>query len=413
MIDQIRNNIDNPSVLEQLYRTNRSDFKNAFHLLYDELKQHPATPVWHARLNFEKQPAAAPTKTNEIWVVVLLSLFAGLIAKIPAMADIKEPDQFYPYNLSFIVFPSLIIYFIWKHRPGIKTALFPLAMLVLSVVFMNFLPKNLKNDAIILSCLHMPLFLWLVTGYSYLGKEIFSTEKRIDYLRHNGDIIIVANVIALAGGVFSGVTIGLFNLININIEQFYLEYIVIFGAAATPLVSSYLVHANPMLVQKISPIIARIFTPIVFLMLLIYLIMVVYTQKDPYNDREFLILFNALLVGVMAIIFFSLSDATKKGWRNFHLIVLFALSVLTLFVDAIVMSAILFRISEWGITPNRAAVLGESSLIFINLCMVSMRILNVVRKKCDAYSVEKAIGDFLPFYAIWFAIVAFLFPLIF
>jgi hypothetical protein len=166
-------------------------------------------------------------------------------------------------------------------------------------------------------------------------------------------------------------------------------------------------------VQKISPIIARIFTPIVFLMLVIYLIMVAYTQKDPYNDRDFLVLFNALLIGVMAIIFFSLSDANKQGWRNFHLIILFGLALLTLIVDLIVMSAIIFRITEWGVTPNRVAVLGESALIFINLLIVTLKIRNVIRQRSDAYSVEKAIGDFMPYYTIWFAVVAFLFPLIF
>ena len=412
MLDQIRNHIDDPTALEQLYRSNRTDFKVAFQLLYDEIKHHSAAPIWHARLYYEKQQTVN-TKANELWVVIMLSLLAGFIAKIPAILGMKDPDQFYPYNISFIVFPAMTLYFIWKHKPGIKLVILPLVMILISVIYMNLLPKNLKSDTVILSCLHMPLFLWLVTGFSYLGKDIFSTEKRIDYLRHNGDIVIVANVIALSGGMFSGVTMGLFNLININIAEFYVEYFLIFGAAATPLVSSYLVHTNPALVQKISPIIARIFTPIVFLMLVIYLIMVAYTQKDPYNDRDFLVLFNALLIGVMAIIFFSLSDANKQGWRNFHLIILFGLALLTLIVDLIVMSAIIFRITEWGVTPNRVAVLGESALIFINLFIVTLKIRNVIRHRSDAYSVEKAIGDFMPYYAIWFAVVAFLFPLIF
>ncbi|MEX2568811.1 MAG: hypothetical protein WD431_22910, partial [Cyclobacteriaceae bacterium] len=38
--------------------------------------------------------------------------------------------------------------------------------------------------------------------------------------------------------------------------------------------------------------------------------------------------------------------------------VLLLLSAVTIIVNGITLSAILFRISEWGITPNRAAVLG-------------------------------------------------------
>jgi hypothetical protein len=411
MQEQIRSLLDNPSALEQLYRSDKNAFSNAFNEIYDSIHHHSVAAAWHARLNFEK-PVTKPGRATEILWVLFLSLLAGLVAKIPQIFDSINPEKFYPYNISFIVFPFLIIYFIWKERTPLRRIILPAFVLLVSVIYMNWLPREFK-DHIILSCIHMPLFLWMVTGYAYLGSHIFSAEKRVSYLRYNGDLIIMANIIMLAGGIFSGITMGLFNLININIAEIYIEYIGMFGAAAIPLISTYLVLNNPALVQKISPIIARIFTPIVFLMLLIYLITVAYTQKDPYNDRDFLILFNALLIGVMAIIFFSLSDATKQGWGKFHLIILFGLATLTLIVDLVVMSAIVFRITEWGVTPNRVAVLGESVLIFVNLLIVTFKIWHVIQQKSDAYSVEKAIGNFMPYYAVWFAVVAFLFPVLF
>ncbi|GAB1374555.1 hypothetical protein MASR1M46_14410 [Bacteroidales bacterium] len=64
---------------------------------------------------------------------------------------------------------------------------------------------------------------------------------------------------------------------------------------------------------KVSPVIAKIFSPLVLIMLLVFLSAMAFSGKDPYNDREFLIIFNALLVGVMAIIFFSVAESSSGG----------------------------------------------------------------------------------------------------
>ena len=62
--------------------------------------------------------------------------------------------------------------------------------------------------------------------------------------------------------------------------------------------------------------------------------------------------FNFLLIGVMAIILFSIAESFKKNESRAGSILLFALSVVTIVVNGIALSAILFRISEQGITPT-------------------------------------------------------------
>src|SRR5690606_41200120 len=94
-------------------------------------------------------------------------------------------------------------------------------------------------------------------------------------------------------------------------------------------------------------------------MLVAYLVAIIYSGKDPYTDREFLLFFNLLLIGVMAIIFYSVAESSGIK-AKLQVWVLFLLSLLTIAVDGIALSAILFRITEWGITPNRAAVLGSN-----------------------------------------------------
>jgi NADH:ubiquinone oxidoreductase subunit K len=82
-------------------------------------------------------------------------------------------------------------------------------------------------------------------------------------------------------------------------------------------------------------------------------------------------------------------------------------------VNGIALSAILFRISEWGITPNRAAVLGSNVLILINLLLVTSQLIKVLSKKAEVKDVGKAITFFLPIYTFWTIVVTFLFPFIF
>jgi hypothetical protein len=284
---------------------------------------------------------------------------------------------------------------------------------LVGILFINSLPNNKESDTLLLSCIHLLLVLWSVLGFAFVGEARNHEEQRLSYLRYNGDLIVMTTLIVIAGGILTGITIGLFSLIGLNIEEFYFKNIVVFGLPAAPILGTYLTQTNPQLVGKVSPVIARLFSPLVLVMLVIYLIAIIYSGKDPYNDREFLLMFNALLIGVMAIILFSVSESSKNAITHAETWVLLLLSVVTIVVNGIALSAILFRISEWGLTPNRAAVLGSNVLILINLLLVTAQLFKVVSRKAGITRVGNAIAGYLPVYFAWAAIVTFLFPFFF
>jgi hypothetical protein len=223
----------------------------------------------------------------------------------------------------------------------------------------------------------------------------------------------MTTIILIAGVLLTVITLGLFELIDLRIEEFYFQYFGIWGLAASPLVGTYLVQTNPQLVNKVSPVIAKVFTPLVLLTLVVYLFAVIYTGKDPYNDREFLLIFNLLLIGVMAIILFSVAETAKNSTNKTGTILLLGLSGVTIILNSIALSAIVFRISEWGITPNRLAVLGGNILILINLLLVTYSLFKTVKDKNEIESVENSIATFLPIYSLWTIMVTFVFPLLF
>jgi hypothetical protein len=178
-------------------------------------------------------------------------------------------------------------------------------------------------------------------------------------------------------------------------------------------VATHLTQTNPQLVNKVSPVIAKIFSPLVLVMLVVYLGAIIFSGKDPYNDREFLLLFNLLLIGVMALIFFSVAESSANKNATSGTWVLLLLAVVTVVVNGIALSAITFRISEGGITPNRLAVLGGNVLILIHLLIVTVMLYKTVTRKAAITEVGRSIVLYLPVYFIWTVVVVFLFPVLF
>ena len=407
----ILTNIDNAKELEKLYRNDKTAFKEEFNLLYPELTDNKLADYWNERLNYKSSEISWGSH-KELTFVIIASLVAGTIAKLPVLLNIN-PEFFYQRNIGFIIFPALTAYFIWKQSLSLKKIVFAGAAFLITLIFINLLPADNKSDTLILSCIHLPLLLWSVLGFSYVGDNISSHSKRLDFLRYNGDLVIMAGLLVIAGGILTGITIGLFSVIGFDIKEFYFDYIVIAGGAALPIVATYITQTNPQLVNKISPVIAKIFSPLVLLTLVVYLVAILFSGKDPYKDRDFLMIFNFLLIGVMAIILFSVAETFKKSENRINSFFLSALSIVTVIVNGIALSAILFRISEWGITPNRLAVLGGNILMLTNLLIVTFKLIKNISKKADLSEVENAISMFLPVYILWTIIVTFIFPLLF
>jgi len=411
MKNDILLHIDNPRQLEKLYRHNKSGFKQQFNMIYPELKENKIADFWNERLNYESEDLYWGT-TRDISFVIIASILAGIIAKLPAFFHLDQ-EYFYQRNIGFIVFPILSLYFAWRNKLKTKAIVFIVVAILVCLLFINLLPDQKGSDSLLLSCIHLPLFLWCILCYAFVGGSLSNYEGRLDFLRYNGNLAVMMALIVIAGGILTGATIGLFSLIDLDIKEFYFENVVICAAATIPIIGTYLTETNPQIVNKVSPLIAKIFSPLVLVTLAAYLAAIVISGKDLYNDREFLMTFNGLLIGVMAIIFFSVAGTSTPTKNYPETLILFVLSILTLIVNGIALSAIVFRISEWGITPNRIAVLGGNILMLTNLIFITIRLLKALRRKNDKTDVGAAIASFLPVYAIWVFLVTFFLPLIF
>lgn len=410
MKNQILSHLQQPGELEKRYRADKSGFKRAFQAVYPEIQGKDIAEFWHERLKDESEPISWGNRQEHLWVILAI-LFAGFLAKIPEIFSIDE-QFFFPRNIGFIVLPLLTAFFAWKNQLSLNTKSVLVGITGLSLVYINSLP-GLETDTLVLACIHLPLILWGLLGLAYSGPNFLDWEKRLGFLRFNGEAAVLSVLIGIAAFLLSAITIGLFALIEVQIEDFWAHYVAAFGLPAIPILGTYLAHSNPQLVNKVSPVIAKIFSPLMLVVLVVYLIAIAVTGKDPYNDREFLLLFNLLLIGVMALIFFSIAETTSQERRSSGIWTLFLLSLVTILVNGIAISAIVFRISEWGFTPNRTAVLGGNLLMLIHLLIIAWHLYRSVAKKDELAAVGKSVVVYLPVYMAWSAVVVFVLPVLF
>ncbi len=82
-------------------------------------------------------------------------------------------------------------------------------------------------------------------------------------------------------------------------------------------------------------------------------------------------------------------------------------------VDIIALTAIIYRLGEFGLSPNRFAVLATNILIFGNILLIMIDLIKVNFKNKNIEIVEKTIAGYLPVYAVWTVFAVFLLPLIF
>jgi len=416
MKTRIKDNIDNPEQLENIYRTDKKGFSEAFFELYPEISVYKISDFWKARLEFDnkKEDSVVLWKTDILFLLISCAI-AGLLIKIPQLFNIYDEDLiFFEKNTGLIVFFGLSL-FAFLTKPVFKTnqIIISLAVFIISALYINLLPSNIESDSINLAYIHLPLMIWCLYGLIYIDFDLNDKTKRMDFLRYNGDLAILGAIILIAGGITTGVTIGLFSAIDIKIEKFYFDYIVIVGLVSVPIVATWIIRIYPLITSKIAPIIANLFSPIVLVTLIIYLVSIAISGKDPYNDRDFLIVFNIMLLGVMAIVVFSISETSANKKQRFSEITLLTLSIVTLLVDMVALSAIIYRVGEFGFTPNRVAVLGSNLLIFGNLVLIMIDLHKVNFKNKSIKQVETTIANYLPIYTLWTIFVVFVVPVIF
>jgi len=369
---------------------------------------------------------AGSSRRAEAIVVLSLAVAAALAVKAPALFGLRlSPDQevppFYFRNASLFVFPLLAVYFMWKRRWNAVSGLWLVLPFAAGAVFANVFPWETVavdnapkgRDTEVLTMLHLPIALWMAVGVAYVRGRWFDDGGRMNFVRFSGELAIYYVLIALGGGVLTLFTMMMFQAIDINAGWFVGPWLLPCGAAAAIIIGSWLVEAKQSVIENMAPVLTRLFTPLFTLLLLAFLATMAWTGSPINVKREVLIGFDLLLALVVGLVLYAASARDPQAPPDFFDGLQLLLVVSALVVDGVALAAIAARISEFGVTPNRVAALGENLILLGNLSWSAWLYACFLRHQGSFAALERWQVAYLPVYSAWAALVVVTFPPLF
>ena len=360
--------------------------------------------------------APAGRSRRELPVMIFCAAAAALAIKVPALfgLDISGDDaSFYVRNLSLFALPALAAYFAWQRRVGVRVIGVLALLFILSALAANAYPLAADSQSLVLTAIHLPLALWLVVGVAYVGGDWRSDRRRMDFIRFTGEWLIYFVLIGLGGGVLIGFTIGTFDAIGLDAEEFINSWLLPCGAMAAIIVAAWLVEAKQSVIENMAPVLTRVFTPLFAVALLAFLVAVAWTNNGIDVQRDVLILFDLLLVVVLGLLLYAISARDLAAQPGLFDSLQLGLVVSALIIDIMVLLAITGRITEWGFSPNKTAALGENVILLTNLVWSAWLFLGFLRGRMPFARLEHWQTRYMIVYALWAWTVVLAFPLVF
>ena len=191
------------------------------------------------------------------------------------------------------------------------------------------------------------------------------------------------------------------------------DWLIPCGAMGAVIVGSWLVEAKQSVIENMAPVLTRLFTPLFTIVLLVFLATMAWTGRPIDIKREVLILFDLLLALVVGLVLYSVSARDPDAPPNLFDGLQLLLIVSALVVDALALAAIASRISEFGLTPNRVAALGENLILLVSLAWSAWLYAAFLRGRTPFRALEPWQTAYLPVYSVWAALVVLLFPPLF
>lgn len=414
MENMIRENLENPEELEKLYRSNRQEFESIFRISYPEMAGNRLAEYWNIRLQYDYAGEAASVHSPGLIRLLLVCLVCGFLIKLPAIFPGIDQLAFYEKNAAMVIFGGMILYsFSLRGFAPRRQFQITAGILIAAGLYINLLPEAGERHSIMLAYLHFPVVLLGIYALVFTSYQLKNNKLRMDFIRYSAELIIMSGLILAAGMALLGLSMGLFYTIGMDAEKVLTEYIAMWGAVSAPVVAIYLVRRYPAITSRIAPALARIFSPLVLITLLIFLASIPLSGKNLYQDREFLLIFNIMLLAVVAIIAFSIPAFKQKTKPGIQETMLLALAAIALVINLLALSAIIYRIGEFGFSPNKTAVLGANLLMSAHLLLITTGITRVVFGKKTLVLVENILTAYLPLYVIWALLVVLTFPFIF
>lgn len=270
---------------------------------------------------------------------------------------------------------------------------------------------------------HLPLLAWAGVGI-FLIFNHRDPASRFAFLIKSLEIFIMGGLFLIAGGLFTGITVGLFGALGVDFPVLVQRLFVAGGGGLIPVVAVAVIY-NPTVspreqafsegLSKLIALLMRILLPLTFIVLVVYLVFIPLNFREPFENRDVLIIYNAMLFAVIALLVgatpISRAGLSPERSRLLRLGII-AVAALALLISLYALAAILYRTAIDRLTPNRLAFIGwnvaNTGLLFL-LLFYQMRSKNGrwLEGLYQVYAVGTAV------YAAWALVMVLLLPWLF
>ncbi|OEJ14710.1 hypothetical protein BFL38_07660 [Brachyspira hampsonii] len=349
-------------------------------------------------------------------------------------------DSEYLFNLitSFVhlfYFLSLSLIFYINKNFNLKNIL----ITFLSVIFIlivdlstSFFIRNVaidNNDFFvqisIIKYIFNNIIFFIIIALSYNGFQILNSKTISEFFTFSADISIFAGlivgIVSTVFGIFAAIVLFLMkDIIGFINEDIIIKLAILSMTFFTSLFPFlvYIVYQN--MKTNISIYLSRILMPFSLLFIFILLILLLMPDIRPYDNRVTFILYNIMLAIIVLNMFFIRIDYKSSIFTKALYIVL---PIIAIIFDILVLTSSLYRLIEYGISPNKITLIGTNLVMLGNLIFITffnIKSILIIFKKPDSIPniKEITIGDtksvfFIYIYGIWAFIVCFIIPILF
>lgn len=399
--------------VEDLRATGLSD-DEAFLIAIGRLGNLDAVSREFAREHSErlwKQLALVPRETPEgsspAWrdLAVALGCAVGAGVAVKAGGTWIHPEEVFVRNVGLLVLPFVAAYFAWRRKASLRLWLSLAAAFAVMAVVLNVYPYPADSSTGLLAALHAPVLLWLVVGVAYVAGSWLSDDKRMDFARFTGEQAIYYALIAMGGGVLTGLTAGVLSVLGADLETVLGDWVMPFAVPGAFIVAAWLVEAKKSVVENLAPVLTKLFTPLTIVMLLAVLVVLATSGDLSRVDRQALIVMDAILILVECLLLYAISARDPLVRTGVFDVLQLALVVVALAVDAVMLAAIVSRIAEFGSSPNKLATLGVNLLLLVHLAGTAWVELGFLRGRRSFAALERWQTRYLLVYGAWALVV--------
>ena len=367
--------------------------------------------LWKQLFRGDDEPARAAGDWVEPLIFAVAAAVVIQIARLAADFPHEEPSWF-ARNLSLFVLPFLAGYFARRRQLDARGWALTAAPFVLAALVVNLYPWDADSSTEELVAIHLPVVLWFVVAYPYMGGTLESHERRMDFVRFTGEWFIYYVLIALGGGVLMGLTVAILEPAGVDPDRIA-EWVLPSGAAGAVIVAAWLVESKQRVVENMAPVLGMLFTPLFAVMLAVSAVVYAVTGLGDAFDRDLVSVFDALLVVVLALVLYGMSardPSESPGWMD-RIQLVAVVSALVL--DLMVLGTMIARIGDLGFTPNRTAAVGLNLVLLVNLAGAAWLSSQFLRGRTRLHRLERWQTSYLPVFALWAAAVVVILPPLF